>query len=97
MANELREKVKVSLRISTDAFDSELDDLILASKLDLGIANVQNLAETDALIIRAITTYCRLNWGSPEDYDKLKASYDEQKAQLGMSSAYNREVGNGEE
>lgn len=96
MANELREKIKVSMRISSDAFDEEIDDLIASAKLDLGIANVQNLNETDALIIRAITTYCRLNWGSPDDYDRLKASYDEQKAQLGMCSAYNTEESNGE-
>lgn len=83
------EKVKVALKITTTDFDSELTDMINAATIDLGLAGVENTLSTDALVIRAICTYCRLNWGSPADYDKLKASYDEQKAQMSMSSLYN--------
>lgn len=83
------EKVKVALKITTNDFDSELTDMIDAATIDLGLAGVENTLLTDALVIRAICTYCRLNWGSPADYDKLKASYDEQKAQMSMSSLYN--------
>ena len=82
------DKVKLALRISTDAFDSEITDLIAAAKLDLGIAGVSQTDETDALISRAIVTYCRVNFGQPDDYDKLKASYDEQKSQLSMATGY---------
>ncbi|MBQ0112518.1 MAG: head-tail connector protein [Bacteroidales bacterium] len=84
------EKVKLSLKITTNDFDDEIIDLIEASKLDLGISGVEStsIVDTDALIIRAITTYCKMNWGSPSDYDRLKASYDEQKAQLSMNSNY---------
>lgn len=82
------EKVKLVLKITTNDFDDELNDLIDASLLDLGIAGVDNVDTSDALIIRAVCTYCRANWGTPSDYDKLKASYDEQKAQMGMSSNY---------
>lgn len=83
------EKVKVALKITTTDFDTELTDMINAATIDLGLAGVENTLSTDALVIRAICTYCRLNWGSPADYDKLKASYDEQKAQMSMSSLYN--------
>lgn len=83
------EKVKVALKITTTDFDTELTDMINAAYLDLNLANVANTTTSDYLIIRAVCTYCRLNWGSPADYDKLKASYDEQKAQLSMSSLYN--------
>lgn len=83
------EKVKVALKITTTDFDTELTDMINAAYLDLNLANVANTTTIDYLIIRAVCTYCRLNWGSPADYDKLKASYDEQKAQLSMSSLYN--------
>lgn len=86
------EKVKVALKITTNDFDSELSDMINAATLDLGLAGIINTLQTDALVIRAICTYCRLNWGSPADYDKLKASYDEQKAQMSMSSLYNTET-----
>lgn len=83
-------KVKSSLRITTNDFDSELTDLIEACKLDLGIAGVSNTDITDKLIIRAIQTYCKLNFGDAigSEYDRLKASYDEQKAQLSMASDY---------
>ena len=29
-----------------------------------------------------------LNFGEPEDYDRMKKSYDEQKAQLSMATGY---------
>lgn len=80
--------VKMALRITTNAYDSEISTLIDAALLDMGIAGVTNDDDTDALVLRAIITYCRLNFGKPDDYDRLKASYDEQKAQLSMSSGY---------
>lgn len=82
------EKVKMALRIVTDSFDSELTDLIEAAQLDLGIAGVIVPSELDAIVTRAIITYCKMLFGLPEDYDKLKASYDEQKAQLSNATGY---------
>lgn len=84
------EKVKLALRITTTDFDEELTDLISAAYIDLGIAGVTNVATTDAMIINAVKLYCKLNWSFPEanDYDRLKAAYDEQKAQLGMATGY---------
>lgn len=80
--------VKLALRVKTDAFDDEINGLIDAALLDMGIAGVYNDNTADALILRAVVTYCRLNFGQPDDYDRLKASYDEQKAQLGMATGY---------
>lgn len=82
------EKVKIALRISTNAFDSELTDLIAAALLDLGIAGVIVPETIDALVTRAVITFCKMSFGLPEDYDRLKASYDEQKAQLMTASGY---------
>lgn len=82
------EKVKLALRITTDAYDSELNDLIDAAQHDMGIAGVVIPDEHDALVSRAIVTYCKLHFGEPDDYDRLKASYDEQKAQLSMATGY---------
>ena len=82
------EKVKLALRVTTDAFDSELLELIEAAKLDLGIAGVVIPEEVDAIVSRAITTYCKIHFGEPDEYDRLKASYDEQKAQLSMATGY---------
>lgn len=81
-------KIKMALRITTDAFDEEITDLMAAACLDLGIAGVDNTTLSDPLVLRAVTTYCRLHFGAPDEYDRLKASYDEQKAQMGMATGY---------
>ena len=83
----LLNQVKMALRVTTTAFDSEIEDLIDAAELDIGLAGVINV-EADPLITRAIITYCRLHFGQPDDFDRLKKSYDEQKAQLGMATMY---------
>ena len=86
------EKVKGALRITSDVFDNELNDLIDSARLDLGIAGVvvpiTTDTDTDKIINQAIITYCKMNFGAAVDYDRLKKSYDEQKAQLSMSSGY---------
>lgn len=84
------EKVKLALRIVTDAFDSEISDLILAAQGDLGIAGVVLPSPIDAICERAIITYCKVHFGDLTDgeYDRLKRSYDEQKAQLSMATGY---------
>lgn len=82
------DKVKMALRITTNAFDDELLDLIKAAVLDLGIAGVDSDHGVDEIITRAIITYCRCYFGTPDDYNRLKASYDEQKAQLSMATGY---------
>lgn len=81
-------KVKMALRITTNAFDDELTDLISAAMQDLGIAGVVLPSTLDEIITRAIITYCKMSFGLPEDYDKLKKSYDEQKAQLSNATGY---------
>lgn len=85
------DKVRSALRISTtdnEQLNTELTDLIEAAKLDLGIAGVVIPEAIDALVTKAIITYCKMSFGLPEDYDKLKRSYDEQKAQLRTASKY---------
>ena len=84
------EKVKNALRITSDdeALNGELTDLIEAAKADLGIAGVIVPSRFDALIAKAVITYCKMSFGLPEDYDRLKRSYDEQKAQLSNATGY---------
>ena len=82
------EKVKLSLRIASDDFDEEITDLINACESDLGIAGIINVEETDSLIIRAICTFCKANFGETDEYERYKSSYDEQKAQLQMATGY---------
>lgn len=84
------DKVKLALRIVTNAFDEEIMGLIEAAFLDLGITDItpQVLESPDALVSLAVVTYCKMHFGQPDEYDRLKGSYDEQKAQLLMSSGY---------
>ena len=82
------DKVKMGLRIKTTAYDEELADLIAAAQTDLGIAGVVVPSTLDEIVTRAITTYCKMSFGLPEDYDRLKRSYDEQKAQLVTATGY---------
>ena len=82
------EKVKLALRITTTAFDNEIEDLIAAALADLGIAGIINETQDDPLIIRAVVTFCKANFGEPDEYDRLKPAYDEQKAQLQMATGY---------
>lgn len=84
----LIDEIKVALRVTSTAFDDEISGLIEAAKLDLGVAGVTAVSEDDALIVRAIATYCKANFGNSENYDKLKASYDEQKAQLSTHTGH---------
>ena len=81
-------KVKTALRIVTEDFDDELTDLINAALKDMNLAGVSETELTDVLIIRAVITYCKMNFGEPDQYERLKKSYDEQKAQLGMATGY---------
>lgn len=86
--DEILSAVKLALRVTTNAFDSELNDLIGAALADMGIAGITNSDADDFLVRRAVITYCKLHFGQPDDYDRLKASYDEQKAQLTMATGY---------
>ena len=90
MAQEITmlDKVKMALRISTNAYDTELSGLITSAQLDLGIAGVQLPTTLDAICETAIITYVKCRFGEPDDYDRLKAAYDEQKAQLSMATGY---------
>lgn len=82
------DKVRMALRISTTSYDDELTDLIKAAEQDLGIAGVVVPSTLDEICTRAIITYCKMSFGLPEDYDRLKRSYDEQKAQLSNATGY---------
>jgi hypothetical protein len=83
----LLDNCKMALRVTTDAYNNEIQAYIDAAKLDLGIAGVE-AAVPDELVNKAIMTYVRMSFGSPANYDKLKASYDEQKAQLMNATGY---------
>ena len=96
-------ETKLALGKVKNDYDLELVGLIQAAVADLGIVGVKvtgvsftvnnNVVTdtstiTDPLLIRAIITYVRLHFKSPEDYDKLERSYNEQKGQLITAAGY---------
>ena len=104
------DKVKLSIPLTTTAYDVLIAQLIEAAAYDLQIAGIpidgvsiavsmndgvatvtDDSMVTDPLLIRAICAYVRANFGSPEDYDRLKACYDENKAQLQVATGYGME------
>lgn len=88
----MKDRVKLALRITTTAFDDEINGLISSGLADLGLVGIDPATivsgTTDELVITAVTTYVKLHFGEPSDPDRLKASYDEQKAQLITASGY---------
>lgn len=93
----LLDDVKQVLRISVDntSFDTEVNDLISAARLDLiqsGVSADKVNLDTDPLIKRAVITYCKANFGydNPEA-DRFQQSYTMLKQHLSLTGDY-REV-----
>jgi len=59
------EDIKDSLRVSGDDLNLEILDLIEAAKADLILSGVleSKVIDTDPLIKRAVTVYCKANFG----------------------------------
>lgn len=87
--------IKPKLRISTsnNAFDQEILDLIDEARHDLmlsGVSSVKAKDDNDPLIKRAITTYCKANFGYDNpDVDRLNRSYEMLKQHLSLAGDYN--------
>lgn len=87
----LTEKIRAALRISStsEKITEEINDCIEACKADLKNDGVKALDETDKLIIRAITLYCKAEFGFNNNSDKFRQSYDTLKMRLALSVEYN--------
>lgn len=82
-------KAKTILRITTNVFDDEIEDILRAGFADLETRGVIiNQTDVSPLVVRALMTYVRYHFGEPENPERLKASYDEQKGQLMTTSGF---------
>ena len=90
MATVLVDKMRDALRISSqaEAITNEIRDCIEACKRDLQQVGVVNLDESDALIIRAITIYCKAEFGYSEKAQQFRQSYDSLKLALSLMEEY---------
>ena len=85
------EKIKLSLRINNSAYDDEITDLINACKKELELAGIasSNIDESDEMIIRAVTLYCKANFGfDNSDADRYINSYESIKTFLCTNTQY---------
>ena len=84
--------IKVVLRVTNTAFDSEITDRIAEAREDLilsGIKSAKANSDTDVLIKRAITTYVKAQCGYENpDYERLLASYTQLKLHLTLAGDY---------
>ena len=86
------QKAKLSLRISNDVFNDEINNIIASAKIDLELAGVSpdKLLVPDAMVEQAILTYCRAHFGMANpDSDRYAESYDLQRTKLSMSGLHN--------
>ncbi|MBS6444550.1 MAG: head-tail connector protein [Ruminococcus sp.] len=85
--------VKLTLRITTDAFDDELMMLINSCKIDLNLAGVNIINEDDDRIRNAICLYCKANFGYRDDSQKFQNAYISLRDSMALSSKY-KEINN---
>ncbi|PER41730.1 DNA-packaging protein [Bacillus thuringiensis] len=90
--NMMIDVVKKAVRISHNALDDELEDLIEASRYDLNLSGVSHLKandDTDPLIKRAIITYVKANFISDaKEAERFLASYNMLKNHLTLAGDY---------
>lgn len=89
----LTEKMRAALRISStnEKITEEIQDCIAACMADLKNDGIKKLDETDELIIRAVTLYCKAEFGYNDKAEKFRQSYDTLKMRLALSQEYNTE------
>jgi hypothetical protein len=84
--------VRQCVRLTTTAHDSEISDLINAARADLvlgGVLEAKASDETDALILIAVKTYVKAEFGLDNpDRDKYREAYKELRNGLSLSDSY---------
>ena len=91
VSSEYVAAIRQRLRLTTDDFDNEITDLINAARADLALGVVEEKAndETDPLILKAVETYVRAEFGlDNDDAERYRASYKEQRNGLTLSDKY---------
>lgn len=84
-------KAKTTLRITTDAFDTEISDIIQAAYCELvtrGVIVSITGNTISPLVLRAIMTYVRWQFGEPENPERLRNAYHEQLGQLMTTTGF---------
>jgi len=99
--SELETKVKLTLRLRSEAFDAEVTGLIAAAKADLRLVGIvfeegaeatgDNSATApplDPLVERAIILYCKAHFGYIEGGERFLKAYDNLKCALSLAGGF---------
>lgn len=87
----LLSKAKLTLRITTTAFDDEITDIIKAGYQDMvtrGVIVDESESTINPLVLRALMTYVRCQFGEPENPERLTESYRNQLGQLMTTTGF---------
>ena len=84
----LLKSAETDLRIAGVTIEGTCDFTITIDAITEEVSVKDNSTITDENVQTAMITYCRKNFGSPPDFDKLAASYDLQRRQLANATGY---------
>ena len=83
----------VKVRVKSAAARTELMDLVDAAIRDLDIAGVYVTDVAEPLCERAITLYCKANYGYDTDSEKFRAAYAALRDAMSLSGDYPKKAG----
>jgi uncharacterized phage protein (predicted DNA packaging) len=85
-------EVKTALRITHDALDTEIEEVIEEARQDLilaGVSSIKAESEEDSLIKRAVKTYAKAQLTADNvTADRFQRSYDLLKQHLTLAGDY---------
>lgn len=85
----MREKIKLSMRISHNQLDDDIQGNIDACLLDLKRVGVLNPDTTDALILKAVEMYCKWQYDFDGKGERYEKAYVNLRIGLGLCGDYN--------
>ncbi len=83
------EKVKLSMGITSDAFDSDITDMINACKADLKLSGVMKTWNNDPLVLQAVKFYCKAHFRSDDKSERYQKAYYNLKCAMSLAGEYN--------
>lgn len=84
----LTESVKKALRISSNDFDDDINDLIRAAKADMQMSGITVLTDNNPLVAQAIKLYCKAHFGDNDSNNKFLNAYQALKISMSLAGEF---------
>lgn len=84
---EYIEKIKERLRITSDAFDAEVEDLVNACRKDMELSGIYGDL-SNPLYFQAVVLYEKTYFGSSDDAEKMQKAYEALKTSMSLAGGY---------